>query len=84
MLFFYLNSAHVPNATGDGARLVFCSIKRKIIFILYYFYFKGIIAGGFSSVSKAKEGAEDSIIDGMDAIKEKFVCDKDVVVGKVN
>lgn len=42
---------------------------------------QGIIAGGFSSVSKAKEGAEDSIVDGMEAVKERFICEKDVVVG---
>lgn len=43
---------------------------------------QGIIAGGFSSIGVAKEGAEDSILDGMNAINEKNVNDKDVVVGK--
>jgi N-acetylmuramic acid 6-phosphate etherase len=43
---------------------------------------QGIIAGGFSSVSKAKEGAEDSIIDGMTAITDRNVNHKDIVVGK--
>jgi len=43
---------------------------------------QGIIAGGFSSVSKAKEGAEDSIIDGMNAVSDKNVTSKDVVIGK--
>lgn len=35
-------------------------------------------------MSKAKEGAEDSIIDGMDAIRERFVSNNDVVVGKLH
>ncbi|KAJ6640119.1 N-acetylmuramic acid 6-phosphate etherase, partial [Pseudolycoriella hygida] len=42
---------------------------------------QGIIAGGFSSIGVAKEGAEDSILDGMQAIDDKNVNDKDVVVG---
>jgi N-acetylmuramic acid 6-phosphate etherase len=42
---------------------------------------QGIIAGGFSSVSKAKEGAEDSIVDGMTAITDRNVNQKDIVVG---
>lgn len=43
---------------------------------------QGIIAGGFSSVSVAKEEAEDSILDGMKAIDEKNVNHKDIVFGK--
>jgi N-acetylmuramic acid 6-phosphate etherase len=46
---------------------------------------QGIIAGGFSSVSKAKEGAENSRVDGMTAITDCNHCNvnhKDIVVGK--
>ncbi|KAG4077521.1 hypothetical protein HA402_002948 [Bradysia odoriphaga] len=42
---------------------------------------QGIIAGGFLSIGQAKEGAEDSILDGIKAINERNVNDKDVVIG---
>lgn len=45
---------------------------------------QGIIAGGFSTIGVAKEGAEDSILDGIEAINERNVNAKDVVVGKLS
>lgn len=57
-----------------------------MVFLLQTFksppeWVQGIIAGGFSSVAKAIEGAEDSILDGMKAIDEKNVTQKDIVIG---
>lgn len=42
----------------------------------------GIIAGGTKAIQSSIEGAEDSVEDGIAAIIDKDVCDKDVVVGK--
>lgn len=42
---------------------------------------QGIIAGGTKAIQSSIEGAEDSVEDGIAAIIDKDVCDKDVVVG---
>ncbi|MCX6153209.1 MAG: N-acetylmuramic acid 6-phosphate etherase [Candidatus Kapabacteria bacterium] len=42
---------------------------------------QGIIAGGDKAVFRAQEGAEDRPADGANIIKEKNICEKDVVCG---
>ncbi|XP_054168900.1 uncharacterized protein LOC128966112 [Oppia nitens] len=42
---------------------------------------QGIIAGGNKAIHTSVEGAEDSIIDGINAIDDKHITDKDVVIG---
>jgi N-acetylmuramic acid 6-phosphate etherase len=41
----------------------------------------GIIAGGNKAIHSAIEGAEDSIIDGINAIEDKDITENDVVIG---
>ncbi|CAG2181636.1 unnamed protein product, partial [Oppiella nova] len=42
---------------------------------------QGIIAGGNKAIHSAIEGAEDSIIDGINAIEDKDITENDVVIG---
>ncbi len=72
---FYIGS-------GTSGRLAVCDAAEcPPTFGVPYELFNGIIAGGEKSMFKAAENAEDHPTAGIDDLKDRDFCDKDILIG---
>lgn len=72
---FYIGS-------GTSGRLAVCDAAEcPPTFGVSYELFNGIIAGGEKCMFKAAENAEDNPVAGIDDLKSRNFCDKDILIG---